>query len=69
MFVALGVDRAYKTNSLRKFAIPFESGEYVISERLYAEWENSCTSQEEFGRVMEFRGFWDEQAFWDYVEG
>ncbi|KAF2853445.1 hypothetical protein T440DRAFT_306160 [Plenodomus tracheiphilus IPT5] len=38
----------------RRFAVPFEDGEFEISEALYLEWFAGCRSEEEF---EEARGF------------
>jgi hypothetical protein len=60
-----------KMRSVRSFAIPFEHSrtEFVISEAVYSEWENTTESDEEIAMVMEFREIWDEGAVGEYVRG
>jgi hypothetical protein len=41
----------------------------VISEAVYAEWENSVEDDEEFAMVMGFRKIWDESRVGEYVRG
>ncbi|KAF1851460.1 uncharacterized protein K460DRAFT_35103 [Cucurbitaria berberidis CBS 394.84] len=60
MFAKPQQNRALEKMPICKFAIPFLSGEYLVSSRLYNEWLDSATSDKEYAAVMEFRQVWDE---------
>ncbi|KAH7394470.1 hypothetical protein BKA66DRAFT_301468 [Pyrenochaeta sp. MPI-SDFR-AT-0127] len=49
-----------KKPSIRRFAVPFEKSECIISERLYFQWLGMATSDRQRGYLREFRELWDE---------
>ncbi|KAF2127983.1 hypothetical protein P153DRAFT_386959 [Dothidotthia symphoricarpi CBS 119687] len=63
--------KGFTRNTMRKFKIPFEGGEYVVSAVLFLEWAASVGSEPaDFVQMEGFRGFWDvEHALEDHLLG